>query len=661
MKKISQKFSLILILLILIPFVAVFFRISGLMKDALIDQNISAMKEINLGNASYIEHQLKAHETALKILSEDIENVVADENETMESLANFVGQFPDVAHVYLGSAEGKMVMYPVEELPADFDPRTRGWYTGAAEGKEAIWTDPYVDVATSKLTISAAVPVYSDDTGELKGVLGLDILLEGLSELTNKIQIGKTSTQGDTVQGGDAYILASDGTILAYKDLEMLGQPVEEGKMDYFAEAEGTFTDPKKDGDYLVSYKKFDQMDWIFVSELPFRDINVGIWQVTRDIIIFGVIAVLVSVLIGLYFSQRITKPIAQMEDVMKVVKTGDLRGDINITSKDEVGRLAQNYKEMMDKVKDLIGASLSVSQEVLRSSDDLAAFAEQTSVSANDVTRTVDEIAQGATEQAVETERGVRLSNELSEKFERLARYSLAMDENAASAKNISSEGAVVVKNLKEMSIVSKQSNQRVERAIVELDDNTTSIQGILETIQSIAAQTNLLALNASIEAARAGEVGKGFAVVADEIRKLAEGSDKAVSEINEILVKTQSDSKNTVNIMNEVKDIHDSQEQSVIKVEETFHEISKSVESIVEQIREVTGQVDQIKSDKDNIVSAMENISAISEETAAASEEVTATMAEQANAVDQVSQNAGDLSRLAGELMDQLGRFKI
>ena len=249
----------------------------------------------------------------------------------------------------------------------------------------------------------------------------------------------------------------------------------------------------------------------------------------------------------------------------MKLVADGDFTVNMDVKTKDEIGSLADSFNLMISKVKDLMLATIGVSEEVLKSSENLAAFAQQTSAASTDVANTVEEIARGASDQAQETETGVHIANSLSEKFEILASNSDEMNLNAQSTLEVNEEGIKTLDELKRTSKVSLESNDRVEKAIKDLDKSAISINAILETITTIASQTNLLALNASIEAARAGEAGRGFAVVADEIRKLAEGSDSATKEIKIILDKIQSESRNTVNIMQEVKGIYVEQEMSV------------------------------------------------------------------------------------------------
>ncbi len=301
------------------------------------------------------------------------------------------------------------------------------------------------------------------------------------------------------------------------------------------------------------------------------------------------------------------------------------------------------------------------VSQQMTDEASTLASMSEETSATASQVEITVNEIASGTNDTARDAENGVVVASTIDEKFESLNHNSVLMRENAEEAIKVNKEGVNVLKVLSEQSEVSRKSNQDVAEAVLRLDEGTKSISAIIETITSITAQTNLLALNASIEAARAGEAGRGFAVVADEIRKLAEDSGNAANEIKDIVINLQTESKETVNIMNQVGEISEEQNKAVENVDGVLVKIFKSVDSIANQIELVAQEMSSINDDKNEIVAAINNISAVTEETAAATEEVTASMSQQTNAIDEVAKSAENLNVLSNKLNENINVFKI
>lgn len=190
-----------------------------------------------------------------------------------------------------------------------------------------------------------------------------------------------------------------------------------------------------------------------------------------------AVMALSVSILIGVFFTRSITAPIAEVVAAAERIAQGDLLTSIHVTGNDETGRLQAAMRDMGERLTRVIG-------EVRAASAALASASEQMSA-------TSQALAQGTSEQAAS----------LEETTSSLEQMSASITENADKSR--------------------------------QTDESMQAIAQKISIIEEIAYQTNLLALNAAIEAARAGEHGRGFAVVAAEVRKLAERSQTASREI--------------------------------------------------------------------------------------------------------------------------------
>lgn len=216
-------------------------------------------------------------------------------------------------------------------------------------------------------------------------------------------------------------------------------------------------------------------------------------------------------------------------------------KGEFSFTlSDDEVkslGTFAEPVKSLLSELHGIIGGTYGLSKPIIQYSDDINSSANEATKVVEVLSETIEEIANGATEQASEAQTGAILVENLSKQIDVVFNScSYAINES----KIIDELNKECLETTNVLNIKSSEydvSSQRIFASIEELINALNKIGIFAESITNIAEQTNLLALNASIEAARAGEHGKGFSVVADEVRKLAEQSRQSVEEINSLL----------------------------------------------------------------------------------------------------------------------------
>ncbi len=215
----------------------------------------------------------------------------------------------------------------------------------------------------------------------------------------------------------------------------------------------------------------------------------------------------------------------------------GDLRHQLDVTGRDELGQVSTNFNRFLRLLADAIQQVVSVTAPLLQSAESLkermgiaTQATEKQSLDAKTVQHSMEEMGLSV--------------NEISQSAQQAA-------EAADSAEREATNGLAVVASTIN---ISQELNAEIEIAsesINELAKDTESVNSILNVITSIAEQTNLLALNAAIEAARAGEQGRGFAVVADEVRALASKTADATKEIREVLSRLKGAAESSVTTM--------------------------------------------------------------------------------------------------------------
>ncbi len=358
----------------------------------------------------------------------------------------------------------------------------------------------------------------------------------------------------------------------------------------------------------------------------------------TADAVVIAivVIAAVASIILGLYMSETIRKPVMEMRDVSNAVADGNIHSEITYKSKDELGELADHMRVLTDKLRRIIGdlgyllksmgdGNFNISskdpeiyvgdyKELLTAirdmnasmSDTLAQIdvsADQVNSGGEQVSSGAQALAQGATEQASSVEELAATINEISHQVESTASHAkTAKDENIHSHEEIQ---------------VCSAHMDELMKAMQAIENKSQEISRVIKTIEDIAFQTNILALNAAVEAARAGTAGKGFAVVADEVRNLATKSQEASKSTASLI-------EETVQAVNEGSRLSAETEASLRSVVDSAQKVLDAVTLISDATEEQSRAVAQVTQGIDQISSVVQTNSATAEESAAASEEL-------------------------------------
>lgn len=229
-------------------------------------------------------------------------------------------------------------------------------------------------------------------------------------------------------------------------------------------------------------------------------------------------------------------------------------RGNLNVnipTGKDDLGLVNEKFNTMVRKINDTIVKVQITSQEVNQSAKELYEVSERNSDNADSINNNVTQITSNIRSQEQATRDSARAMSEMATVIQTIATSSASVADEAYEMERRSQQGNSVVRQVSEQMNLITESVKNTASAIEVLESRSQEIGDILNIISGISSQTNLLALNASIEAARVGEEGRGFAVVAGEVRKLAEQSEQATSQVGVLIQEIQAGIKQAVRAM--------------------------------------------------------------------------------------------------------------
>lgn len=387
---------------------------------------------------------------------------------------------------------------------------------------------------------------------------------------------------------------------------------------------------------------------------------------------------------IWLATNRLVVRPVVEIQKVFEQISTENYEARAAVTTEDELGRMAGGLNDMLDTTMGLIqsseerdsmqGSIMNLLEEISGLAEgDLTARAEVTEDftgaiadsfnemaeqlsevvknvkdvtlqvigTSQQVTRSTENLAETSEMQAVQVSEAIAAINDISTSIQQVA-------ENAGRCASVSEqstqhakEGAGAVRNTNRAMESIREHAQETARAIKRLGESSQEIGNIVQMINDIADRTSILALNASIQAAMAGDAGRGFAVVAEEVQRLAERSTEATKQIDTLIK----------NIQGEINEAGASMEESIQRVVEGSHladgarnklqeieTVSSQLGALIKSISQASRQ--QAKASED-IAKTMEEVGEISSQTSAASRQTAVSMKSLAQMSSQLNES--------------------
>ena len=436
---------------------------------------------------------------------------------------------------------------------------------------------------------------------ELQSIGGRSQEITGeLSKYVQAVDNAQVSTAFTLLEEAIAQVLTiTEGQIVASRDSQRLSTQ--------FSDANNSLGKSVQELSRTIEAERQRVSDGILADGQHFLTILIAI----------ALVGALISLIIGFFVKQSITRPVNSLVEVAQDIAQGegDLTKRLSTSETGELGELSSWFNSFLTRlsgliieIKDFANNIEHASKEIASGNKDLSERTHRQSAALQETASSMEQmnsIIQNSAEDARKA-------------YERTQETQDSVDANRQKLLDVVTE---TIQTNKEMLNSAQETNARVVKGMADISDNSEKMAGIITLMNDIAFQTNLLALNASIEAARAGEHGKGFAVVATEVRKLASRSSKASTEIGGLI---ETNLASVTAGQDLVKDGEQSLEQRRLKVENMLGSLQESSNMNLTHIQQAFGELAEL----------MENVKTASEE--------------QAKGVSEVNQALADMERL-------------
>ena len=513
--------------------------------------------------------------------------------------------------------------------------------------------------------LSYSKPIF-DDQGQIVGVVGMDFNLNGLQKYI----------EGQVVmEEGFMRILSNTGILVAHKSFARVGDFA--GELD--ENGQGEYISVIQNGEIHTSVEYSAAIDQNTFKSLAPIKVGGTYWAVgtiltekeimaeSNERILLMIIAALiilafVAALI-VFRANSISKSLLKVTDIAEHVADLDIRNAVpkDLTNReDEVGVLANAFERILESLRIFMNMNVKSVHVLSENANSLTQISKESTETADQISKTIEEVAYGAGEQAKDAEIAV----------ERITYFGTLIEEEQLELVNLN-EATDLVDQLKEVGMKNiedlvkktqqnKSSAKEITEIILNANESAVRIVEASLMIKSISDQTNLLALNAAIEAARAGEYGLGFAVVADEIRKLAEQSNQFTEEIEIIINELKNKTEEAVVTMKDMNHVVEEQGMSVENTKEQFDGIARAIETTKTIIAKLNKSGQLMEEKKSHIIGNIENLAAVTEENSASTQEVNASVEEQTATIMQIADATESLNDLVVEMKENINKFK-
>ncbi|MFJ7734881.1 methyl-accepting chemotaxis protein [Lysinibacillus sp. NPDC097287] len=417
---------------------------------------------------------------------------------------------------------------------------------------------------------------------------------------------------------------------------------------------------------YLTQYqpiknKKGETIGMLFAG-IPSSEISAIVQKMQLKMTAIAIIAAIIAIIAGTLFIRGIVKPLKRLIVQLETISAGkgDLTKQLNVSTKDEIGALANAFNAMLATLRTMMCDVNNTASQVSASSVELSTTAGLATATTQQMNANMEQLASGANTQKYSATENAEVMEDIAVGIQHVTEANADVSNYVSVTYDTAKHGEETIQAMQAQMIAMTKAVHDSTNSINALNLHADDIENIVKAIHAIADQTNLLALNASIEAARAGEHGKGFAVVAAEVRKLAEQSKTSAAQITETIHKMQHLSKEAREHMQQSEQEASSSVDIVQTVSTAFSEITTKVSSVTSKIQEVSSIAEELYARIEEANASTQLMAEIANDAGQQANTVTEIANTNLQSMEDINEAAEQLAKNAENLHTLIHQFK-
>lgn len=416
---------------------------------------------------------------------------------------------------------------------------------------------------------------------------------------------------------------------------------------------------------YLTQYHPIkngqgDTIGMLFAG-VPSAEITALTQKMLVKMFVIALLAAIIAIFTGTLFVRSIVKPLKHLIVQLDTISSGnDATQQLEITSKDEVGRLANAFNEMLTTLRTLMRNVKETATQVSGASIELSATASSATATTQKMTTSMQQLASGANTQKQSTNENAETMTDIASGIQLVTEANEEVSTYVTDAFNTATYGEETVQAMQAQMTAMTNVVHNSTISVTTLNEQADDIGKIVEVIHAIADQTNLLALNASIEAARAGEHGKGFAIVAGEVRKLAEQSKTSAAQIASTIHMMQQLSKEARKHMRQSEQEAAASANVARTASIAFGEITTKVTLVTSKIQEVSSIAEELYARIELVNDSTQLVAKIATDAGHQADSVTQIADTNLQSMEDINEAAVQLAKNAENLHTLIHQFK-